>query len=67
MGEWLFGPSALGGSTPNWAIIAVAIIVCFKNQLASWSSERLLAGFEAPQSALGVTSSSDPEPTLPEE
>jgi len=38
-----------------------------RNQLASWSSQRLLAGFEAPRSALGVTSSSDPEPTLPEE
>jgi len=23
MGEWLFGPSAVGGSTLNWVIIAV--------------------------------------------
>jgi hypothetical protein len=38
MGEWLFGPSALGGSTPNWVIIAVAIIVCFTLAWAGRSS-----------------------------
>jgi hypothetical protein len=29
MGEWLFGASALSGSTPNWIVLVTTIAVCF--------------------------------------